>query len=213
LVEQNCLEEMLFSYPNCAKNIESDAKIKVKDPHFYIRKGSLAGILLLFCFIAPLAVTYTILQLQKKQIKKEVKWEIIAGLNKEELVLLKFTHEETQKNLRWQDSKEFEFKGKMYDVVEKSTQGDTVFYWCWVDDKETKLNQQLIKVVAFALGNNQQRKNNQEQLTDFYKSLYWENCHTKRNGVASQSNELIAPYDFSYLIVSISPPVPPPEIA
>ena len=195
------------------KNIESDAKIKVKDPHFYTSKGSLAGILLLFCFIAPLAVTYTILQLQKKQIKKEVKWEIIAGLNKEELVLLKFTQEETQKNLRWQDSKEFEFKGQMYDLVEKSMKGDTVFYWCWVDDKETKLNQQLEKLVAFALGNNQQRKNNQEQLTDFYKSLYWENCHTKWNGVASQSNELIAPYDFSYLIVSISPPVPHPEIA
>ena len=194
------------------KNIESDRKIKVKEPHFYTRKGSLAGILLLFCFIAPLAVTYTILQLQKMQIKKEVKWEIIAGLNKEELILLKLTQEETQKNLRWEDSKEFEFKGQMYDLVEKSMKGDTVFYWCWVDNKETKLNQKLKEIVAFALGNNQERKNNQEKLINFYKSLFWENCKTKFNEVASQSNELITPYDFSYLIVSISPPVPPPKI-
>jgi len=203
---------MLFSYPN-AKNIESDQKIKVKGPHFYNRKGRLAAILLLFCFIVPLAVTIVILHLQKMQVKKEMKWEMIAGLDKEELVLLKFTKEETQKELRWEHTKEFECKGQMYDLVEKSIQGDTVFYWCWVDDKETKLNEELEKLVAFALGNNQQRKNNQEQLIDFYKSLYWQHCHTKLNEVASQSNELIMPYDFSCLTISIPPAVPPPEIA
>jgi len=203
-LEQNC---------DCGKNMESDGKLKVKGPHFYTRKGGLAGILLLCCFIAPLAFTFMILQLHKKQVKNEVKWEMIAGLDKEELVLLKFTEEETQTKLRWEHTKEFEFKGEMYDVVEKSTQGDTVFYWCWVDYKETKINQQLEELVTFALGSNQQRKNNQEQLTDFYKSLYWENCHTKSNGVASQSSELITPYDFSCLTIIIPPPVPPPEIA
>jgi len=206
---QNQLEQKC----KCAKNMESDQKIKVKGAHFYNRKGRLTGILLLFCFIAPLAVTFVILQLHKKQVKKEVKSEMIAGLDKEELVLLKFTKEETQKELRWEHPKEFEFKGQMYDLVEKSRQGDTIFYWCWVDDKETKLNQKLKEIVALALGNNQQRKNIQEQLTDFYKSLYWENCHTKWNIVASQSNELIAPYDFSCLTTIIPPPVPPPEIA
>lgn len=203
-LEQNC---------NRSKNMESDQKIKVKVPHFYSRKGGIAGVWLLFCFIAPLAFTFVTLQLHKKQVKKEVKWEMIAGLDKEELVLLKFSGEETQTELRWEHTKEFEFKGEMYDVVEKSTQGDTIFYRCWVDDKETKINQQLEELVAFALGNNQQRKNNQEQLTDFYKSLYWENCHTKWNGVATQSNELIVLYNFSCLTIIIPPPVPPPEIA
>ncbi len=193
--------------------MEYDQNIKVKGPHFYIRKGGLAGILLLFCFIAPLAFTFVILQLHKKEVKKEVKWEMIAGLEKEELVLLKFTEEETQKKLRWEHNKEFEFKGVMYDIVEKSIQGDTIFYWCWVDDKETKLNQQLEELVAFTLGNNQQRKNNQEKLNNFYKSLYCEHCHIKWNEVASQSNELITPYDFSCLTISIPPPVPPPKIA
>jgi len=71
--------------------------------------------------------------------------------------------------------------------------------------KETKLNQQLEEIVAFALGNNQQIKNNQEQLTDFYRALFWVNCHTKWNGVSSQLNKLLAPCDFRCLTIIIPP--------
>jgi len=193
--------------------MESDQKIKVNSPYLYLRKARLLGILLLLCLITPFASTYMFLKLQKKQIKKEIKWKMIAGLDKDELVSLKFTKEEAQIKLRWKHSKEFEYNGEMYDIAQNSTQGDSVFYWCWWDHKETKLNQQLNELVAFALGNNQQRKNNQEQLIDFYKSLFWQHYHAKLNVFATQVNELIKPYDFSCLTISIPPTVPPPEIA
>jgi len=190
-----------------------DQKTEVNSPHSSSTKVRLLGIFVLLCLITPFATTYVFLKLQKKQIKKEIKWKMIAGLDRDELVLLKFTKEEAQRKLHWEHSKEFEYNGEMYDIAHNSTKGDSIFYWCWWDHKETKLNRQLKELVAFALGNNQQRKNNQEQLADFYKSLYWQRSHAKLNVIATQVNELIKPDDFSCLTISIPPTVPPPEIA
>ena len=40
--------------------------------------------------IAPAVVTYSWLQQRKRAVKKEVKWKMIAGIDKSELVILKF---------------------------------------------------------------------------------------------------------------------------
>lgn len=45
--------------------------------------------------IAPVVVTYSWLQQRKRAVKKEVKWKMIAGIDKSELVLLKFSKAET----------------------------------------------------------------------------------------------------------------------
>ena len=189
-----------------------DQKTEVNSPHSSSTKVRLMGIFVLLCLITPFASTYVFLKLQKKQIKKEIKWKMIAGLDKDELVLLKFTKEEAQIKLRWEHSKEFEYNGEMYDIAQKSTQGDSIFYWCWWDHKETKLNQQLNVLIAFVLGNNQQRKNNLEQLANFYKSLFYEQFPSKWDLTALQSIKTIKHYKFNFQGISLSPPVPPPEV-
>jgi hypothetical protein len=175
-------------------------------------KRRLAGIFLLFCFVAPLAAGYLFLKHQKKEVRRAVKWNMIAGLDKEELVLLKFTENETQTKLLWKHAKEFQYDGEMYDIVESSSQGDSIFYWCWWDFEETKLNKQLDQLLAFVLGNNQERKSNQEQITNFYKSLYWERFTSNWNSI-TQASEPEKQAEFSYLSISSQPPVPPPEKA
>lgn len=175
-------------------------------------KGKLTGILLLFCFIAPMAATYVILKSHKKQVRREVKWKMIAGIDKGELVLLKFTEKETQTNLRWKHSKEFEHNGQMYDVVERLTQGDSIFYWCWWDHKETKLNQQLNKLLVIVLGDNQQKKHHQEHLITFYKSLYCTHFPFQTHFIALRENESIKPCELNYYSNLFPPPVPPPQI-
>ncbi|MFM9945448.1 MAG: hypothetical protein ACKVQB_09480 [Bacteroidia bacterium] len=132
----------------------------------------LISIILLICLIAPITGTYIWLKYEKKQTKHEVKRQMIAGMDKNELVLLKFTRVQKETTLRWKHCKEFEFKGQMYDIVERELKGDSIFYRCWWDNTETKLNKKLDRLVSEVLGGNQQNKDNNKRLIQFFKSLY-----------------------------------------
>lgn len=167
---------------------------------------------MLFSFVAPVATTYIILRYQKKLVKREVKRKIIAGIDKSELVLLKFTDEEKQSQLKWKHSKEFQYKGEMYDIVEKEIRGDTTYYWCWWDHEETKLNKQLMGLVSRALGNNPKNQENQKRFYKFFSSLFY--AESTKNGYIAYkevNNETCFKQRF-HQILFYSPSVPPPEI-
>lgn len=171
------------------------------------------SILLLICFVAPLATSYFVLQWQKKQLKKEIKRKIIAGINREELVLLKFTEFQKQTQLRWEHSKEFAYQGQMYDIVETQTVADTTYYWVWWDNKETQLNKQLEHLVARALNNNPAHKEKQNQLYRFFTSLFFAEPAPQN---AFTTWETVCPYYFTtkrYAAAANAPPSPPPQIS
>lgn len=174
-------------------------------------KNNVFGILLFVCLITPVVTTFIFLQYQKKQIKREVKWRIIAGIDREELVLLKFTEKEKQTRLNWKHAREFEYSGEMYDIVETELKGDTIYYWCWWDHEETKLNKQLEELVSFACGNNAGTKENQKQLFKFFKSL----CFSKLSREVTFDIALHHVPNFTCrefeCMISDSPPAPPPE--
>jgi hypothetical protein len=176
-------------------------------------KAKFFGILLFLCFVAPLASTFIFLSIQKKQVKKEIKWKIIAGIEKEELVLLKFTEAEKLTQLKWKHSKEFEYKGEMYDIVETSIKGDTIYYWCWWDFEETKLNKQLDNLVSLAFGNNPKKQENQQRLQQFFKSLYFSESIEKHSIACFHLNKLHYNYSEFYQTIVYSPPIPPPKIS
>ncbi len=175
-------------------------------------KEKIAGISLLVCLVVPIVVTFTFLHYQKKKIRKEVKLQIIAGIDKEKLVLLKFTKEESQTKLRWKHSKEFEYKDQLYDIVEKKIKGDIVYYWCWWDNKETNLNRQLDDLLANVLGKDPKNKENKKRLANFYKSLYYKQFPNWYLFSFTKEQIVVTPYEFSYLTISLPPPIPPPEI-
>lgn len=138
---------------------------------------------------------------------------MIAGLDPEELVLLKFTSLEAQTKLRWEHSKEFEYRGQMYDVVSYETKGDSIFYRCWWDHKETQLNKRLKILVAKALD---QDKNNGDALlnlhfflgTFFYsKSIYLQFISFQKTSEVYEDE--IHAVSFNSLLMS--PPKPPPK--
>ena len=130
-------------------------------------------IILLLCLVAPITTAYTVLKKQQKKVKREVKWKLIEGVDRNELVLLKFTEEEKRTQLDWTHSKEFAYKGEMYDIAETEVYGDTTYYWCWWDYEETALNKQLDQLFAIALGNSPSHKKNQEKMVQLFKSLYF----------------------------------------
>jgi hypothetical protein len=135
-------------------------------------KKQVVSLFLLFLLISPAAVTYTWFQQRKQAVKKEVKWKMIAGIDKKELVFFKFSEKEITSKLRWEHSKEFEYNHEMYDVVEKKTIKDSVYLWCWWDFKETKLNKQLQSLLANVFQNDSKTKEKQEKVFSFYKLLY-----------------------------------------
>lgn len=144
--------------------------------------------------------------------RKEVRSQMIAGIDKKELAQLKFSKATAKKELIWEHSKEFEYRGNMYDVIETEFNGDSIIYWCWWDNEETILNRQLSNLVLKALGSNPQNKENEKQLTEFFKTLF-------HNDILS-IDVVSFPFDkdkrFSWVFTYIScfnvPSVPPPEI-
>jgi len=173
----------------------------------------LISILLLLCLIAPFAGTFTWLHYKKRLVKKEVKWKMIEGIDKEELVLLKFTHEETKTLLNWKHSREFECKGEMYDIVETVFAGDSVFYYCWWDHEETHLNKQLNVLLAQAAGQQEQNKDRVKKLYQFFKTLYLEPI----NSGFAQRFAIFPEHHFFYNeifnSINIAPPAPPPKLS
>jgi hypothetical protein len=138
---------------------------------------------------------------------------MIAGMDKSELILLKFPKTEIDTKLNWKHAKEFEYNGKMFDIVEQETNGDTTSYLCWLDKEETKLNKQLRELVTLALGNNPQNQNQQKQLTHFIKSLYCNQLsETKFDISINKSTYHFVSKNFALLFQISSIPTPPPEI-
>jgi hypothetical protein len=156
-------------------------------------------------------VTYSWLQIRKSSVKHEIKAKIISGIDDDQLVLLKF-HKEELKSIRWEHSKEFEFKNEMYDVVKTESYGDSIFYLCWWDNEETKLNKQLSALVNIAFGKDPQRQEKHVKLYTLFKSLYvieqfqWEakGYFVCVNAIPKEPENL--------LHITFSPPVPPPQL-
>ena len=174
------------------------------------------AILLFICLIVPFLGTYTWLQYQKHQTKEMVKRHILTQVDKNELVTLTFSTAETATELRWEHDSEFEYKGQMYDIVETQINGDSISYICWWDHQETALNLQLQQIVEKTFGNDPQNHQKQDDLTNFYKSLYF---------APFRANDLLSPvfcfYNLKssffyrksiYLPFYNTPLGPPPEI-
>ncbi len=172
---------------------------------------SLSGIFLLFCLIAPFTMSFMWLNYEKKMLKKEIKKQLIHGIPKDQLVHLKFTVTESKEVLRWEHSKEFEFNGQMYDVVETVINGDDITYICWPDNQETALNIRLNDLVDKAFGNSDKKHENENRLLQFVKSLYIDHdeqqVYVLSYTIHSFTEHRSVPVDRFH-----SPPVPPPEV-
>ncbi len=135
-------------------------------------KRKVFGILFSVLLFAPATSTFIWLQHKKYLIKYEIKQQIIKGLDKSELSLFRFTDWELENTLEWEDDHEFEYKGMMYDIVEKSRQGNITLIWCWEDKEETKINNSIKSIADNLLGNDKESQQRHTSLTNFFKTLY-----------------------------------------
>lgn len=177
-----------------------------------ISKRLIVGALAFGLFFDPITISITRLNHDKSIVKKDMENHIIAGIRKSDLVLLIFSTEETRTLLRWEHSREFEYNRQMYDIVETESLGDTVYYWCWWDQEETKLNEQLRELAAQALGETPNFGDDRGSLVSAMRSFcctalfYW-----KPSAPESSLNRFL-PYSDLYSSIDIRPPTPPPRL-
>lgn len=137
----------------------------------YHLSNSHKSILLLAALVLPVMLAMSWLKINKKMVKREVKWLILNQLQKEDLIKLQFTTSEKEA-LKWEHNKEFEFKGNMYDIVISEISKDSFTYYCYLDHAETALNNSIDKAIQHMVGKDSKQHQTKDELTNFLKSLY-----------------------------------------
>jgi len=173
-------------------------------------KKTLSISLLLIIAIATL-FPFAYLKMERKAIQKAIKHKIIDGIDREELVLLVFQKNEINQQVKWNHSKEFQFKGEMFDVIEKEFANDSVYYWVWWDKEETALNQKVASLVRQNFAQNPYQNNKNQVITHFFKTLYFTSTPIKHKANFSKKiiHHTVYSQDFSFW--QQSPPTPPPQ--
>ena len=170
------------------------------------------GIFLLASLVFVLMGSFIGLQLQRKAVRKSVKWKMLEGIPANQLVCLKFSKTNVDDLLNWKHSKEFSYKEEMYDIVYKKETIDSVFYYCWWDHEETALNKKLSALLYVALNQNASGKSTNDKLHVLLQVLFFQ---TTTKPELNNWSHLSRFYFHTDLLTTvnpgISPPNPPPE--
>lgn len=167
---------------------------------------------LIGCLFVPLVLTGTWMQVRLRISRHHAKSEIKAGLSEDEKVRLTFSLDEIYTVLNWEHSREFEYKGEMYDILEQDTLGDSILYVCFHDVDET-FSKKMIKWMA----EKQRKGDNPNALPDFKWNSFFANLiyESDRSSDAellyARSTKVNANYQRNILEYSITPPSPPPR--
>ncbi len=170
------------------------------------------GIFLLASLVFVLMGSFIGLQLQRKVVRKSVKWKMLEGIPADQLVCLKFSKSNVDDLLYWKHSKEFSYKEEMYDIVYKKETTDSVFYYCWWDHEETALNKKLSALLYVALNQNAAGKSTNDKLHLLLQVLFFQSTSKPEFNNWSHLSRFYFQADLlTTLNPGISPPNPPPE--
>lgn len=167
--------------------------------------------LIILSIISPIWLTNTFVFLKKNHIKKQVKRMIISKIDLKDLVLLKFTFNETQSLLKWEHSKEFEFNGIMYDIIRSESKNDSIFYWCWEDSEETELNKTVIRLTNLFL--NDKINGYYVKTSNLLNTMYLHDILIKIKKPFIKGLKLIENNSINYYSFIQKPHTPPPKIS
>jgi hypothetical protein len=174
---------------------------------FHLKRFS--AIFLFLCLTAPFWGSYLFFSVSKEKIRHEVKQRILNGIAREELVRFTFSLQESRESLNWKDEKEFDYQGRMYDIVETEYRNDTIQYWCYPDQRETSVNLKIKELVARATGTHPQNRETGKRLISFFQTVFLQD-HFRWNSGLTSSGMVVAitnaPECFSGYLHSDDPP-------
>ncbi len=170
---------------------------------------------LLAALCMPVCSTYFYFKQRQYQIKKAIKRQIKKGVNDEDLVLLKIAkvlENTSNEDFERIHSKEFRYKGEMYDIVRFEDRGSETWYWCIWDREETALFAALPELLKRAWSQDPMQEQTTERVMLFFKSLFWEYNHIIPLADMCLSKKNEADYNKQPIRRIIPPEVPPPKM-
>ena len=177
-----------------------------------MKSRQLIGLLVLTLFTLPFFGAWHFLVNRIEHIKKDNHHSITAKSLRPD-VLLKFTPEESAR-LAWEHSREFMYKGMMYDIICSEFVNDTIWYWCHLDIKESRLKKELNHLLAHGMNSLPVQKDHNNQLTHFFKTLFFYSRDYINNEQANSCRHIVFAFpNQAYSTLGISPPSPPPKVA
>jgi hypothetical protein len=154
---------------------------------------------------------YLVFRLRQLEVKSEVRIYLKSNTDDKHLTHFNFTIKDghvLDKRFIWEEDNEFEFAGKMYDVIEQTIKGNKLMLRCLEDQKETD----LIKTFGqFQKSQSQNGKSKSISLLHFFGSLY---VVTEITSLPSLTGQALASYlDYHSPLIDRSREIltPPPK--
>jgi len=91
-------------------------------------------------------------------IQRKVKQNLNSFCDHKEIKIIKFSQFDVGRMINWKDENEFEFQGRMYDVISSRSEGDTIIYNCYDDKQESVKREELKSMFLDFFSNHQSRK-------------------------------------------------------
>lgn len=130
---------------------------------------------ILFLFLANIGGFFFVFKIQEYAIKRDIKTKIKQGVPENELYTFVLT-DDNQHEFEWEHSKEFEYKGLMYDVVYKTNNPDgSVTLQCVSDVQETQLFKNLENYLSSSILSSHNGKHPIVEFHLFLSHLFLEN--------------------------------------
>lgn len=140
-----------------------------------------------------------VFSLQVSAARHEIKQLIKAGVPEEDQVLLKIPmalEQTPNSTFVRKHEREFRYKGEMYDILRQEIHGDTIWYTCIHDVKESGLFKDLDKRVNAFLSSNPAQKEQMQFSLQFFHQQYVQGVFVELSPVFQFQNlrfEVITP--------------------
>jgi len=175
-------------------------------------KNKVSAIFFIVVLFAPCTGTYLWLLNSRRVVRQQVNENIMNGIDTDRLVVLGFTKEETETELRWEHPAEFEYMRQMYDIVETKLAGDSIYYTCWWDIEETLINNRISELGKYALDTEAQKNDRKDNINTWFRLVFIP--ESRVSGLKAQfiqSSRFFEHADI-YNSLAICPPKPPPRL-
>lgn len=165
-----------------------------------------AAVFLLTLLLGPFCLVFLSLQAEKETLRRDLKHRMMETEDESSFVHMAFANDDLETELDWEHDNEFEYRGEMYDVVERETRGDSTYFSLWWDKDETELNRKLAKLIKTK---HQEETPAQNLLKNI--KVFQSFTETEIRPVISENNTPISEYIRIYKDPFISIPLPPPR--
>ncbi len=135
-------------------------------------RATLAGWLvaaILACTIGE----YLVFKSIQFNIRRQIKTQIKASIPEEKLVWIAIATAQAPKAFQFLEKDEFRYHGKMYDIVKQEERGDSTYFLCIDDEKETALFANLQEAIQQEWCKNPQHHQHQKQLSELIPKFYF----------------------------------------